>query len=187
MNKVIARDHVIWLTTSSALIIYAQRAPYAWDVSSPHTIRAEYGMSRYGLFERPSHSDSNHMLTLSFGGLWMSHWDFSPSAGGRRDHSSGEPRGGCFFRFFLVIADCHKKNRNPHNTPHHPVVVAESAIRNNDALSIEHAMTRQLARLTTTGGEFSVNFRARWFIERAVTRSFQRWVSFIPSSLLMFN
>jgi hypothetical protein len=50
--------------------------------------------------------------------------------------------GGVFFAFFLVIADCHKKNRNPHNTPHH-------LIRNNDWPDM--AKTKSTATMGTLG------------------------------------
>jgi hypothetical protein len=42
--------------------------------------------------------------------------------------------GGVFFAFFLVIVDCHKKKTEIGNTPPPRVVVAESAIRNHNAL-----------------------------------------------------
>ena len=50
--------------------------------------------------------------------------------------------GGVFFAFFLVIADCHKKNRNPHNTPHH-------LIRGNDWPAM--AKTKSTATMGTLG------------------------------------
>jgi hypothetical protein len=53
MNELIARAHVIWLTISSALTIYANHTPHTCDVSSPDTIRGEDGITGYGAFERP--------------------------------------------------------------------------------------------------------------------------------------
>ena len=89
MNKLYARVHVIYLPTWSGVAIYAKHAPRACDISSPDTTHDEDGMPSYDAFERHAHCSSNGMLILSRGWLWMSGWDFSPSAGGRRDHSIG--------------------------------------------------------------------------------------------------
>ena len=118
----------------------------------------------YSAIERPTHCSSIHMFSLSWSGLWMSHWDFSPSAGGRRDHSGGEPRGGCFFAFFWWLMIATKKKQKSANTPPHHL------IRGNDWPSM--AKPKSTARMST-GGQFWAKFTPDNFDQLVSMRCFK--------------